>query len=190
MSEKPGEVSVNLNVNLPTLPEVADEPRHSTGLGYGLWCACLAGACGIHRFYLGKVGTGLLWFFTVGLFGFGQLIDLIRMKTLVRDANIREGYVPHPRQLARARARMATGEPEPRPTRPLNLHQQLLHAAMERDGELTVSQGVLATGKTFEQVEKALNGMSDKGYVDVDNAPGTGVLVYRFPDLLARPRSG
>jgi len=24
----------------------------------------------------------------------------------------------------------------------------------------------------------------------VDNAPGTGVLVYRFPDLLSKPRSG
>ena len=79
---------------------------------------------------------------------------------------------------------------EPVRTPPLNLRQQLLHAAMENGGELTVGQGVLATGKTFEQVEKALNGMSDKGYVDVDNAPGTGVLVYRFPDLLSKPRSG
>lgn len=190
MREQTKDVSVNPNVNLPTVREVDDEPRYSTGLGYGLWCACLAGACGIHRFYLGKTGTGLLWFFTFGLFGFGQLIDLVRMKELVRDANVREGYVPHSRQLARARSQMLTGEPEPRRTPPLNLRQQLLHAAMENGGELTVSQGVLATGKTFEQIEKALNGMSDKGYVDVDNAPGTGVLVYRFSDLLSKPRSG
>lgn len=190
MNEQNRDVSVNSNVNLPTLPEVDVEPRYSTGLGYGLWCACLAGACGIHRFYLGKTGTGLLWFFTIGLFGFGQIIDLIRMKSLVRDANIREGYIPHPRQLARAWARIAEGEPQPRRSAPLNLSQQLLRAAMENGGELTVSQGVLATGKSFEQIEKALNGMTDKGYVDVDNAPGSGVLVYRFPDLLSKPRSG
>lgn len=190
MSEQTRDLSVNLNVNLPTVPEVIDEPRYSTGLSYGLWCACLAGACGIHRFYMGKIGTGVLWFFTFGLLGVGQLIDLVRMKSLVRDANIREGHIPHPRQLARARARAAGGEPEPQPAPPLNLRQQLLHAAMKNGGELTVSQGVLATGKSFEQIEKALNGMSDKGYVDVDNAPGTGVLVYRFPDLLSKPRSG
>lgn len=188
MSEHTRDVSVNLNVNLPTAPEVVDEPRYSNGLGYGLWCTCLAGVCGIHRFYLGKIGTGLLWLCTFGLFGVGQLIDLIRMKSLVKDANIREGHIPHPRQLAQARARIAGGEPEPPRSAPLNLRQQLLHAAMKNGGELTISQGVLATGKTFEEIEKALNEMSDKGYVDVDNAPGTGVLVYRFPDLLSKSR--
>ncbi len=37
----------------------------------------LFGICGLQRFYVGKIGTGILWFLTGGIFGIGQLIDVI-----------------------------------------------------------------------------------------------------------------
>lgn len=35
------------------------------------------GGLGIHKFYEGKIGMGILYIFTVGLFGIGWLVDII-----------------------------------------------------------------------------------------------------------------
>ena len=35
------------------------------------------GYLGIHRFYCGKVGTGILYLFTFGLFTIGWIVDII-----------------------------------------------------------------------------------------------------------------
>lgn len=45
------------------------------------WAAFLLcfffGGLGFHKFYVGKIGAGILYFFTIGLFGIGWLLDLI-----------------------------------------------------------------------------------------------------------------
>lgn len=60
----------------------------STGVGYLLWLLCICGFCGIHRFYAGRVITGLIWLFTLGLLGIGQLIDLFLIPGMIRTANL------------------------------------------------------------------------------------------------------
>ena len=39
----------------------------------------LLGWLGVHRFYVGKIGTGVLWFFTYGVFLIGWLIDILQV---------------------------------------------------------------------------------------------------------------
>lgn len=169
---------------------------YKTGAAYGFWCLFLAGLGGVHRLYLGKYGTGVLWLLTAGLFGVGQVVDLFRMKTLVADANIREGHLPHPnfRPLPdggpadAARGRSSTpwatdGPGLPRPRDDGDLMRLLLAEAEERGGTLTVTQGVAATGLPFDRVEETLGDMVASGYVDVGNHPDSGVVVYRFTEL-------
>lgn len=62
---------------------------HSKAVGYLLW---LIGFTGAHRFYYGKPLTGILWFFTFGLFGIGWLVDLFLIPSMDREADAR--FVP------------------------------------------------------------------------------------------------
>ena len=64
----------------------------STGVAYVLWLPGLVLICGLHRFYAGKPVSGVLWLFTFGLLGFGQLIDLLLIPSMIADANARRGY--------------------------------------------------------------------------------------------------
>lgn len=68
---------------------VAD--THSKVMGYLLW---VFGFLGSHRFYYGRPVTGTIWFFTLGLFFIGWLIDLFLIPWMDRSADRR--YVPGP----------------------------------------------------------------------------------------------
>ncbi|MFA5679589.1 MAG: TM2 domain-containing protein [Pseudomonas sp.] len=59
---------------------------HSKAVGYLLW---IFGFMGAHRFYYGKPWTGTLYFFTLGLFFIGWIIDLFLIPSMDRQADDR-----------------------------------------------------------------------------------------------------
>jgi TM2 domain-containing membrane protein YozV len=59
---------------------------HSLIMGYLLW---IFGFMGAHRFYYGKQVSGTIWFFTIGLFFIGWIIDLFLIPSMDREADWR-----------------------------------------------------------------------------------------------------
>jgi hypothetical protein len=65
----------------PLAPRLIDpNPSDLNRLALLLLCLIL-GFLGVHRFYVGKIRTGLLWLFTLGFLGMGQIVDLILIAT-------------------------------------------------------------------------------------------------------------
>ena len=55
-------------------------------IGYVIW---LFGFLGAHRFYYGKPISGTIYFFTLGLFFVGWVVDLFLIPKMEREADIR-----------------------------------------------------------------------------------------------------
>jgi hypothetical protein len=164
---------------------------NNVGTAYVLWLGCLLQLHGLQRLYNGKIFTGLLWLFTFGLMGFGQLFDLILIPGMVEEHNTKlkasQGLLPGgTAQSQPAIHRLVTHEFAPtaiaRPT-PHQLTLKLLKAAHSRGGKLSVTQGVLDTEATFAEVEATLRELAKTGYVHVYNDPETGIVMYEFREL-------
>jgi TM2 domain-containing membrane protein YozV len=146
-------------------------PRIDSGVAYQLWCTCFLGFCGGQRFYSGKVGSGLIYLFTFGLFGFGQLIDLALIPGMVSDRNrvLSGRYLGNPNQQA-VTATVPTSPPM----------QRLLKAAKANGGTLSLAQAALHTELEPAALRALLKEAQQLDYAEVTNDPKTGAVRYRF----------
>ena len=62
----------------------------SKGTAYLLWLVSIFGWLGFQHFYLGKIGKGIIWIFTGGVFGIGSLVDLFTLGGAVDNYNTKQ----------------------------------------------------------------------------------------------------
>ena len=87
---------------MPRMEEEADR-RYTPGpydynVAWVLNAIPFLGVFGVHRFYLGKWPSGVLWLVTAGLFGIGWIWDLCTLNEQVDSRNRRATTVDGPRQ--------------------------------------------------------------------------------------------
>ncbi|MGG6240712.1 TM2 domain-containing protein [Nodosilinea sp. AN01ver1] len=159
--------------------------RAKTGIAYSLWALGFVGICGLHRFYTGQIVLGLVYLFTFGLFGIGQLIDLVLVPGMVKTRNdqLRRQYLAEwgdeglvmpvsiERNLVAAQSIPQTQN---------DSMQQLLRVAHANGGRLSKAQVALHTGLNPERVDALIQEALRYGYADVTNDPESGAVRYVF----------
>lgn len=154
--------------------------KYSLPVAYALWALSGGGALGLHRFYLGKAGTGFLWLFTGGLAGAGCIYDLFTLPRQVRDANASyalaalnpgSGSQVHP-SLPRD-----SGFPKPDSTERI-----ILKAARRNGGQVTPGEIAIEGNISMEDARKELDKLAKSGMAEI-RVRSSGVVVYFFPEF-------
>ena len=67
----------DITVYDPDVGNTAESQKAKANRGITAVLCFFFGFLGVHRFYVGKIGTGLIWLLTGGLFGVGDIVDFI-----------------------------------------------------------------------------------------------------------------
>lgn len=160
--------------------------RANAGVAYALWCLCFFGICGGQRFYVGKVGSGLLYLLTLGGLGVGQLLDLILIPGMVnwrnayllglqtsgqmtQNVTVNIGEIPQAKAPANEQLTASKS----------NMHR-LLKAAQEHGGTLSAAQAAIYTDLEPDDINALLQQALKLDYAEVYNDPQSGSIRYRF----------
>lgn len=139
---------------------------------------------GIHRFYLGRPASGVLYLLTWGFFGIGTIVDLFLIPRMVEDENVRRlppGRLVHAAALGAGSPPLALPPPEAAKDK-LTPEQQILRLASEHDGAVTVAMVAMKTGMTLRQATKELERLRKQEFCTIDVSTA-GAKLYVFEGL-------
>jgi TM2 domain-containing membrane protein YozV len=156
---------------------------YSTGLAYLLWLFSGCGVLGFHRFYLGKIPTGLLWMCTGGLFGIGALYDFITLGGQVREANYHNAIRGTERRAAGTWRTVHDGEARPvREQKRESPERVLLRTAKNNRGIISPGEFALEAEISLEEAKKQLDALVSKGFAEL-RVRQSGNIVYVIPEF-------
>ncbi|MDG1480186.1 MAG: TM2 domain-containing protein [Myxococcota bacterium] len=67
-------------------------PKKNSTIAYLMWLAGFVGISGLHRIYMGRWISGLLWLFTGGFCMVGNLIDGVMMPKMLEASEEGKGW--------------------------------------------------------------------------------------------------
>ena len=159
---------------------------YSVFIAYLLWCVSGFGALGLHRFYLNKIGSGVLYFLTGGLFMVGGIYDFFTLPLQVRDANLEAKYrraLEHgvnPKIAPPSNGVGAAGQG--RAVRRDSIERVILRTAKANKGIATPSEVALEADVSLDDAKNQLEQLVGKGFAEV-RVSRAGNLLYVFPDF-------
>ncbi|MEM7402841.1 MAG: TM2 domain-containing protein [Myxococcota bacterium] len=131
---------------------------------------------GLHRFYLGRPVSGMLYTMTWGFFGIGTFLDMLQMPLLVQETNA----------LSSARnvdmLMDSWLDSQEYTTEPNSIDNRILHLANSNQGTVTVQMVSLETGLSLQQSQQELDRLLKEGFCTVD-VSDDGCMLYTFQGL-------
>jgi TM2 domain-containing membrane protein YozV len=153
------------------------------GVAYLFWLFSGCGALGFHRFYLGKIPTGILWMCTGGLGMIGAVYDFFTLPGQVREANIRQAIYDGAYTNSQQSWRTINDGEVHVVHEKTNVERTILKIAKGNKGVITASEVALSADISMEEAKKDLDALVNKGFAEL-RVRKTGTLVYTIPDLM------
>ena len=169
---------------------------YSTPVAYLLWFFSGFGALGLHRFYLGKPLSGIVYLLTGGIFMLGGIYDFFTLPGQVREANMRLEY--H-KALRRSYGRYRGPEFEQnlrdrfreeirRDIKKDSPEKMILRTARRNNGVATPAEVALEGDISIDEAKEQLDALASKGYAEI-KVTKAGLMVYLFPEFVTDPEN-
>lgn len=142
-------------------------------IAYLLWFIGGFGVLGLHRFYMKKHATAVLFILTGGVGFLGAAYDFLTMTRQIADVNERDGYTDSRRSLPAEVTIKREKEP---------LERAILRLAQANAGRVSPVQVAAASDWSVDQAQQHLDQMVRKGVCEMRIAK-SGSVVYHFAEL-------